>query len=91
MTRIDSGFRSGDTVTPYYDALLAKLIVHAKDRHAAIEQLIGALADVRAEGVSTNVQFLRNIVASEAFRSGDVDTTLISRQLTEFIKAGPSA
>ena len=88
VTRIDSGFRAGDTVTPYYDAMLAKLIVHGKTRGEAIEQLLRALAEVRAEGVSTNVHFLRNIIASDAFRSGDVDTTLISRQLNDFIKAG---
>ncbi len=84
ITRVDSGFRQGDTVSPYYDALLAKLLVHGKDRDEAIDRMVDALKSVRAEGVHTNVAFLTKVFASEAFRSGDVDTALISRNIKEF-------
>jgi 3-methylcrotonyl-CoA carboxylase alpha subunit len=79
LTRADSGFRAGDTVTPFYDAMLAKLVVHGRDRAEAIERMLAALRSVKAEGVHTNVAFLVNALSSEAFRSGEVDTGLIGR------------
>lgn len=65
--RIDSGVDEGGDVAPFYDSMLAKLIVHAPDRESAIEKMAGALADLRIEGVKTTVPLLRALIAREEF------------------------
>ena len=85
--RVDSGFRQGDAVTPFYDALLAKLILRGRDRNEAIALMLKALEGVKAEGVHTNARFLHRLIDCESFRSGNVDTGLIARELAELNKA----
>jgi len=63
-------------VTPYYDPMIAKLIVHAPDRPSAIDRLIGALDATTIEGVKHNIPFIRNVLNSEEFRAGHVHTGL---------------
>jgi 3-methylcrotonyl-CoA carboxylase alpha subunit len=77
--RVDTGVRAGDEISPYYDPMIAKLIVHGDDRNAALARLRAALADYEIVGVATNVAFLRRVVAHDAFASGNVDTGLIAR------------
>jgi len=77
--RVDTGVGRGDTITPYYDPMLAKVIVWGEDRAAACAQLLGALRDCEVVGVATNIAFLERVVAHEAFASGRVDTGLIER------------
>jgi 3-methylcrotonyl-CoA carboxylase alpha subunit len=77
--RIDSGVREGDTITPFYDPMIAKLIVHGRDRHDALQLMARALAGCEVVGPHTNVEFLRRIVTSEPFVTGDLDTGLIER------------
>jgi acetyl/propionyl-CoA carboxylase alpha subunit len=77
--RVDAGYRAGDTVTPYYDSLLAKLVVHADTRPKAIEKLRTALEAFVVEGVKTNLPLHRRIAASEAFARGELDTQFLAR------------
>ncbi|CAB3792369.1 Acetyl-/propionyl-coenzyme A carboxylase alpha chain [Paraburkholderia ultramafica] len=77
--RIDSGVREGDTITPFYDPMIAKLIVHGATREEALARLSRALRACEVVGPHTNVEFLQSIVASEPFASGDLDTGLIER------------
>jgi acetyl-CoA carboxylase biotin carboxylase subunit len=77
--RIDSGVREGDTVTPFYDPLLAKFIAHASTRDAAVDKLAGALADAKIAGLHTNNGFLVRILRDPEFRAGGVDTHYIAR------------
>jgi acetyl-CoA carboxylase biotin carboxylase subunit len=77
--RVDAGYRAGDTVTPYYDSLLAKLVVHAETRAQAIEKLRTALEAFVIEGVKTNLPLHRRIAASEAFARGELDTQFLTR------------
>jgi 3-methylcrotonyl-CoA carboxylase alpha subunit len=77
--RLDAGVRSGDTVTPYYDPLLAKLIVWGKDRPEAVTRLRAALDEFVALGVETNLPFLRRLIASSDFVDANLDTGLIAR------------
>ena len=77
--RVDTGVRAGDAISPYYDPMIAKLIVHGRDRPAALRRLGEALAEYEIVGVATNVAFLQRVVAHQAFASGDVDTGLIAR------------
>jgi 3-methylcrotonyl-CoA carboxylase alpha subunit len=77
--RVDTGVRAGDEVSPYYDPMLAKLIVWGEDRERARTQLRRALAECEVVGVATNVAFLERVVAHEAFAGGTFDTGLIDR------------
>ncbi|MDB4974672.1 MAG: D-ala D-ala ligase family protein [Myxococcaceae bacterium] len=72
--RVDSGFVEGDTVSVFYDALLAKLIVWDVDRASAVRRLRAALREVQVAGVITNVALLGAIAAHPAFAAGDVHT-----------------
>ncbi|WP_414439198.1 acetyl-CoA carboxylase biotin carboxylase subunit [Burkholderia sp. 22PA0106] len=77
--RVDSGVREGDAITPFYDPMIAKLIVHGADREEALKRMARALRECEAVGLSTNAAFLQRIVASEPFATGDLDTGLIER------------
>src|SRR5256885_656732 len=77
--RVDSGIEEGSVVTADYDPLLAKVIVHAGDRPAAVEALGAALRGSTVLGVRTNERFLRNLLADPAMLAGRVDTGLIGR------------
>lgn len=77
--RIDSGVREGDTITPFYDPMLAKLIVHGHDRADALLRMALALKQCEIVGPSTNIGFLHRIVTSVPFAAGDLDTGLIER------------
>ena len=77
--RIDAGVRAGDVVTPFYDSLLAKLVVHADTRAAAIAKLSTALAGFHVEGVKTNLPLHQRIAASDAFARGELDTHFLER------------
>jgi 3-methylcrotonyl-CoA carboxylase alpha subunit len=77
--RVDTGFRAGDEVSPWYDPMLAKLIVWGEDREAARRRMIEALGGCEVVGVATNVELLERIAAHPAFASGKVDTGLIER------------
>lgn len=79
--RIDAGVRAGDTITPYYDPMIAKLIVHGKTRAEALAMLRRALADCHVAGSTSNLEFLSALAAHEGFGNGDVDTGLIGRDL----------
>lgn len=78
--RVDSGVRQGDTISPYYDSMVAKLIVHGETREQALARLDAALAQTHIVGLATNVQFLRHVVQSRSFAQADLDTALIPRE-----------
>ena len=78
--RIDDGVREGGEISPFYDSMIAKLIVHGTTREEALARLDAALAQVQIVGVSTNVQFLRGILATESFSKANLDTALIERE-----------
>ncbi len=80
--RVDSGVRQGDTISPYYDSMVAKLIVHGRTRAEALARMDAALAQTHIVGLSTNVQFLRHVVTSDAFAQARLDTALIAREAT---------
>jgi acetyl-CoA carboxylase, biotin carboxylase subunit len=77
--RVDAGYQAGNTVTPFYDPLLAKLCVHAADRERALERAAEAVAAFVITGPKTNLAFHAELLTSPEFVSGDYDTSLISR------------
>ncbi len=77
--RVDAGYQAGNTVTPFYDPLLAKLCVHGADRGQALERAIRAVAAFAIAGPKTNLAFHAELLTSPEFVSGDYDTSLVSR------------
>ena len=87
--RFDAGVREGDTISPYYDSMIAKLIVWGADRAQALARLDAALAQTHIVGLHTNVAFLRRVVASRSFAEADLDTALIEREREALFNATP--
>jgi 3-methylcrotonyl-CoA carboxylase alpha subunit len=79
--RVDSGVEAGGEVTPFYDAMIAKLIAHAPTRGQALDRLAAALDRTHIAGPHSNLAFLRNLCSAKAFREGRVDTGFIGRDL----------
>ncbi len=84
--RIDDGVRQGDSISPFYDSMLAKLIVHGDTRAQALARLDAALAATHIVGLTTNVQFLRYVVQSASFVNANLDTGLIPREAAVLFK-----
>src|SRR5574343_718753 len=78
--RVDTGVEEGDEITPFYDPMIAKLLVWDEHRDAALARMRQALADYQVAGVTTNIDFLSRLVACPAFAGTDLDTGLIERQ-----------
>jgi 3-methylcrotonyl-CoA carboxylase alpha subunit len=78
--RVDTGVRQGDTVTPFYDPMIAKIIAYGDDRALARARLIRALADTAVLGVATNLGFLARVIAAADFAAGLVDTGFVERR-----------
>ncbi|WP_226941329.1 acetyl-CoA carboxylase biotin carboxylase subunit, partial [Psychrobacter celer] len=87
--RIDDGVREGDVISPFYDSMIAKLIVHAPTREQALAKLDRALAQTRIVGLPNNVAFLRYILNTESFSQANLDTALIEREADELFDQHP--
>ncbi len=79
--RIDTGVEEGDEVTIYYDPMIAKIIVHGKDRAQALQEMQAAFMETGIAGLRTNQEFLRNIFAQQNFIKGEVDTGFIAQHM----------
>jgi 3-methylcrotonyl-CoA carboxylase alpha subunit len=88
--RIDDGYREGDVVSPYYDAMLAKVIAWAPTRQAAIDKLNRGLDEIDVRGITTNIPFLSALVTHPGVRANAIDTGFIERELTN-LTAAPAA
>lgn len=89
--RIDSGVRQGDTISPFYDPMIAKMIVWGKDRKEALARMAQALAQYQIVGLHSNIAFLSRLVTSTAFASADLDTGLIERNQNELFPPAVAA
>jgi 3-methylcrotonyl-CoA carboxylase alpha subunit len=89
--RIDAGYRSGDAVSPYYDAMLAKMIAWAPTREAAIARLNRGLEQTDVRGVVTNIPFLSALITHPSVAANAIDTGFIERELTALTAAAPPA
>jgi len=83
--RADTGVRAGDTISPWYDPMIAKIVTHGPNRGAALQQMTRALAETRVAGSVTNLAFLGALTRHAGFAAGDVDTGLIERDLQDLI------
>ncbi|MFO1188338.1 MAG: biotin carboxylase N-terminal domain-containing protein [Alphaproteobacteria bacterium] len=82
--RVETGVDSGSEITPYYDAMIAKLITHAPSRDEALDRMDHALAETAIFGITTNIGFLRTLVALPETRSARFHTTLIDEGLSRW-------
>ncbi len=81
--RIDTGYKEGQDVTPFYDPMLAKVIARGDNRQEAIDRLVGALQEFPVHGVKTNIPALLTLLDSEPFRAGEVHTGLIQSIISQ--------
>ena len=89
--RVDSGVGTGDMISMHYDPMIAKLIVHAEDRAEAIRRMDAALAEYVIIGPTTNIRFLRDVLAHPDFRAGQTTTGLIAHHFSDWAPpAGPA-
>lgn len=89
--RVDTGVRQGDTISPYYDPMVAKLLTHGGNREQARQAMLTALKGTRVEGIKTNVEFLCNVMEHPSFIAGDVDTGFVTRELPALIQVPQAA
>ena len=89
--RIDSGVAEGDAISPHYDSMIAKLIVHGADRQQALARMETALADLQITGLHHNVAFLRKLVRTDSFSQARLDTALIEREHEALFGAAPGS
>ncbi|WCR11836.1 acetyl/propionyl/methylcrotonyl-CoA carboxylase subunit alpha [Paracoccus stylophorae] len=85
--RIETGVRQGDTISPWYDPMIAKIVTHGPTRAVALRALEAALVDTEVAGSVTNLDFLIALTRHDGFRNGDVDTGLIARDLDDLVAA----
>ena len=89
--RVDTGVRQGDTVTPFYDPMIAKVIVHDRDRTSALRRMAALMGETEVVGVTTNSVLLKALCSHPAFVGGEVDTGFIERhRATLFEKPAPA-
>ena len=88
--RVDTGFRAGDGVTPYYDALLAKLIAWGPDRLQALRRLVEALNGFEIGGVTTNIAFLKALLTHPRLVRNEIDTGFIEQELSALTRSAPA-
>src|SRR5450830_1696287 len=89
--RVDSGVREGDAISPYYDPMIAKLIVWGTDRKQALARMAQALAQYQIVGLAANIAFLKRLVEGQAFSEADLDTGLIERNHDTLFPAAQEA
>ena len=87
--RADSAVRSGDEISPHYDPMIAKLIVHAETRAQALAKLTRALQETQVAGATTNLGFLTALSQNAALKDGQIDTGLIARDFEALVAAQP--
>jgi len=87
--RVDSGIQSGDEITIHYDPMIAKLIVHDRDREAAIRRMLAALRQTVILGTTTNLDFLMAIIDHPTFRAGNVHTRYVDENLADLLPDAP--
>ena len=87
--RVETGVRAGDRVSPFYDPMVAKIVVWGQDRAAALRRLRTALADTEVVGPATNLDFLTRAVHHEAFAAGGVATAFVADHAADLLAAAP--
>ncbi len=88
--RIETGVEQGVEISPFYDPMIAKLVVHGPDRQTALDRLVEALDETTILGLRNNIGFLSNLASNEIFQAGEMDTGLIDANLTDLLPKEPT-
>jgi len=83
--RIDTGVVAGSEITPYFDSMIAKLIVHAKDRKTAIAKTLQALNEFQVKGIKTTIPFDKAVLHNGIFIKGEFDTSFIEKDMDSIV------
>ncbi len=83
--RVDSGFDSGSEISIYYDPMIAKLVCWSKDRQSAVDRMQRALSEFQISGVTTNIPFLKNILAHDKFLDGSFDINFVESEIESLL------
>ena len=83
--RVDTGVVVGSEITPFFDSMVAKLIVHAKDRKTVIEKTLQALNDFQVKGIKTTIPFDKAVLHNEVFQKGEFDTSFIEKDMDSMV------
>lgn len=89
--RIESAVEEGDAVSPFYDPMIAKIIVHGRDRKQALSRMREALIETKLRGLATNLGFLRRVVSDDAFAAAEIDTGFIARHQDRLLMPWPDS
>jgi 3-methylcrotonyl-CoA carboxylase alpha subunit len=84
--RIETGVREHDTISTFYDPMIAKLITYGKNRDEAIDLMKKALTDYRVVGLNNNLKFLKRVISDKVFRTGEYDTGFIEQNIANLLK-----
>jgi len=87
--RIDTGIQEGSVVTPFFDSMLAKLIVHGENRLKAIANTISALEKIRVKGIKTTIPFCKAVLHNKVFQKGDLNTSFIEKEMEKLYYQEP--
>ena len=87
--RVDTGVRDGSVITPYFDSMIAKLIVHAEDREKVLQQSSIAIRKFWIKGTKTTLAFCRAVLQNRNFRKGKFNTSFLSKELKIHYHAEP--
>lgn len=87
--RIDTGIQEGSPITPYFDSMVAKLIVYGENRNKAIANMINALEKFRIRGIKTTIPFHKAVMHNKAFQKGELSTSFIEKELTQLYYQEP--
>jgi 3-methylcrotonyl-CoA carboxylase alpha subunit len=91
MARIESAVEQGDTVSVWYDPMIAKIVVHGRDRKQALARMRQALIETRLSGMAANLGFLRRLISDPDFAAADIDTGFIARHIETLTQPWPDA
>jgi len=83
--RVDTGVQSGSEITPWFDSMIAKLIVHGSNRAQAIHEALKALQQFHIRGIKTTIPFCKAVLHHSSFQSGDFDTSFIETELQSMV------
>jgi 3-methylcrotonyl-CoA carboxylase alpha subunit len=89
--RIESAVEKGDAVSPFYDPMIAKIVVHGRDRKQALAKMREALIETKLRGLATNLSFLRRVVSDAAFAAAEIDTGFIARHQDRLLLPWPDS
>ena len=87
--RIDTGVQDCTTITPYFDSMIAKLIVYGEDRKKAIAAALNALGKIKIKGIKTTVPFCKAVLSNKSFQKGDFNTSFIEKELDQLFFQEP--